>query len=80
VLCAMIEQKRRSPSFVLAAKMDDTGIEPGTSRMLSACDNQLHQTPKMEFGGRHDARAVKRVILPERKTHTRCEYRYLKIK
>jgi hypothetical protein len=28
--------------------MDDTGIEPGTSRMLSACDNQLHQTP-LEF-------------------------------
>ena len=26
-------------------KMDDTGIEPGTSHMLSECDNQLHQTP-----------------------------------
>ena len=25
--------------------MDDTGIEPGTSHMLSECDNQLHQTP-----------------------------------
>ena len=27
--------------------MDDTGIEPGTSHMLSECDNQLHQTPKI---------------------------------
>ena len=26
-------------------KLDDTGIEPGTSHMLSECDNQLHQTP-----------------------------------
>ena len=29
--------------------MDDTGIEPGTSRMLSECDNQLHQTPFFEM-------------------------------
>ena len=25
--------------------MDDTGVEPVTSRMLSARDNQLHQSP-----------------------------------
>ena len=29
--------------------MDDTGIEPGTSHMLSECDNQLHQTPLIYF-------------------------------
>ena len=29
--------------------MDDTGIEPGTSHMLSECDNQLHQTPNLMF-------------------------------
>ena len=32
--------KKQSPK-----KLDDTGIEPGTSHMLSECDNQLHQTP-----------------------------------
>ena len=31
--------------LVETKKLDDTGIEPGTSHMLSECDNQLHQTP-----------------------------------
>jgi hypothetical protein len=42
------KKKKRNSLLFLARStkgMDDTGIEPGTSRMLSACDNQLHQTP-----------------------------------
>ena len=34
---------------IVAKKLDDTGIEPGTSHMLSECDNQLHQTPLIMF-------------------------------
>ena len=32
---------------VLEKILDDTGVEPVTSRMLSARDNQLHQSPKL---------------------------------
>ena len=36
-------------TIVTIKKLDDTGIEPGTSHMLSECDNQLHQTPVIMF-------------------------------
>ena len=40
----VIKTNWESPKNIIK-KMDDTGIEPGTSHMLSECDNQLHQTP-----------------------------------
>ena len=40
-----IKKKEDSHIYLYMKKMDDTGIEPGTSHMLSECDNQLHQTP-----------------------------------